>query len=640
MKLKSPKRADLLKNIRASDPTDSSVDPPVEDPYDIYGTEQPRTNNRLYALLLIAIITLSGTIAILSLNLAPLTLLEKGETSAVLFEGSSNSYTFTLTEPTSIHLAIRFDRANDFDLYILSNTDLGDPTQIALHRSDEFLSIGEKIMLVTTPLPAGIYRVVVVAYRGSGNYTLFAAWPISESIEGTQWASETGTYIINGTSEIAADNQKYWAVYLPMGWEMQVDLQDLSETSTLRIIDGYGNTLKSSTGGASKFLAINASELFTYSAWEPTSWVLLEVTSTGSNESFSLVMTIANDLQKWLYLANATTTGGSLEYRLEYEYTLEVPNNQTLTMIRDAVPGVGNFSPYFQSQLVQVQDVSTGENLTLDQFVPIWGKDSLPWIGFTLYNVSGITTLRFSFDIVDEYVQWDQFDPNATIDDIPADILEIWTRNVTHYNVNEIPTGDHLFTSIVDLVLDGSENLAEKIEKLYTYTVRNIAYSINNPSGGAGAVIQAGRGNCHGYSIVLITLLRTAGIPAREGAGIGVQKQGSTYYEGYHGWVEVYYPNYGWVPIDPTWVDTIYGNIGAVGTLPAEWWESFQIAGSHLKLTSLLQANGSVWFSVGWQLDYLGSPYPEEWFTFNTLDQQMGLPEISRGLTIVCTDST
>ncbi|MHA2407009.1 MAG: transglutaminase-like domain-containing protein, partial [Candidatus Ranarchaeia archaeon] len=191
----------------------------------------------------------------------------------------------------------------------------------------------------------------------------------------------------------------------------------------------------------------------------------------------------------------------------------------------------------------------------------------------------------------------------------------------------------------VNQVLNGSENLAEKIAKLYTYTVRNIAYSASNPSGGASAVIQAGRGNCHGYSIVLITLLRTAGIPAREGAGIGVQKQGSTYYEGYHGWVEIYYPNYGWVPIDPTWVDTIYGDIGVLGSLPAEWWESFQIAGSHLKLTSLLQANGSVWFSVGWQLDYLGSPYPEEWFTYTTSELPVGLPDISRGVTIVCTDS-
>ena len=183
-----------------------------------------------------------------------------------------------------------------------------------------------------------------------------------------------------------------------------------------------------------------------------------------------------------------------------------------------------------------------GFNWPLDIHVDMGAHEVTKYVidhGFFCDNVTGIIRLKFSFEIVDEYARWDQFDPNADLNDIPSEILEIWTRNVTHYNVNEIPVGNPYFISIVDQILNGSETLPEKIEKLYAFTVRNIAYSTDNPSGGAEAVLRAGRGNCHGYSIVLITLLRTAGVPAREGAGIGVQKQGSTYAEGYHGWVEV-----------------------------------------------------------------------------------------------------
>ncbi|MHA1917698.1 MAG: transglutaminase-like domain-containing protein, partial [Candidatus Ranarchaeia archaeon] len=241
---------------------------------------------------------------------------------------------------------------------------------------------------------------------------------------------------------------------------------------------------------------------------------------------------------------------------------------------------------------------------------------------------------RFTFEITDEYYIWDNYDPNAVLTGIPSDILEIWTRNESNYNVNEIEVNSSYFRNIVNQILNGSENLDEKIQKMYEYTIRNIAYSLNNPEGGSRSVLESRRGNCHAYSIVLISLLRSCGIPAREGAGIGIQKNGEKYQHGYHGWVEIYYPNYGWVPVDPTWVDTTYVDLGVTDPVPISWGESFQIAGSHIRLTTSLQANGSVWFSVGSQTDYLGSPYPEELLQLEYYNQDIFLPEINRGVTI------
>ncbi|MBC8099197.1 MAG: hypothetical protein H7Y11_07120 [Armatimonadetes bacterium] len=66
------------------------------------------------------------------------------------------------------------------------------------------------------------------------------------------------------------------------------------------------------------------------------------------------------------------------------------------------------------------------------------------------------------------------------------------------------------------------------------------------------------RGVCEHYTSAMIVLLRSLGIPARfaVGYGSGDFNALSGYYEvranDAHAWVEVYFPEYGWVPFDPT----------------------------------------------------------------------------------------
>ncbi len=66
------------------------------------------------------------------------------------------------------------------------------------------------------------------------------------------------------------------------------------------------------------------------------------------------------------------------------------------------------------------------------------------------------------------------------------------------------------------------------------------------------------RGVCEHYVSALVVMLRSLGIPARLAAGFGTGTYNpiTGYYEVHandaHAWAEVYFPNVGWVPIDPT----------------------------------------------------------------------------------------
>jgi hypothetical protein len=66
------------------------------------------------------------------------------------------------------------------------------------------------------------------------------------------------------------------------------------------------------------------------------------------------------------------------------------------------------------------------------------------------------------------------------------------------------------------------------------------------------------RGVCEQYVSALVVMLRELGVPARLVAGYGSGDYNSItgYYEvranDAHAWAEVYFPDYGWIPFDPT----------------------------------------------------------------------------------------
>ena len=96
--------------------------------------------------------------------------------------------------------------------------------------------------------------------------------------------------------------------------------------------------------------------------------------------------------------------------------------------------------------------------------------------------------------------------------------------------------------------------------QILNWVVDNVKYTTNPPQYDAVYTLDTGTGNCQNFSHLSIALLRAVGIPARIVGGITLNKswkaplkKGSLVQsigQGGHAWLEVYYPDIGWIPYD------------------------------------------------------------------------------------------
>ncbi len=116
----------------------------------------------------------------------------------------------------------------------------------------------------------------------------------------------------------------------------------------------------------------------------------------------------------------------------------------------------------------------------------------------------------------------------------------------------------------------GEDDLYSVVFKIADWTRNNINYNLSTLTAEVNQksswVLQNKQGVCDELTSLFISLLRSVGIPARFISGTAYTNLG--YRWGNHGWAEVYFPGYGWIPFDVT-----YGQYG---------W----IDPSHIKLSS------------------------------------------------------
>jgi len=82
--------------------------------------------------------------------------------------------------------------------------------------------------------------------------------------------------------------------------------------------------------------------------------------------------------------------------------------------------------------------------------------------------------------------------------------------------------------------------------------IDNMYYEMVGGWNTAPTVLDRGNGSCSEYSFVYISMCRAAGLPARYVGSVVVRGDYASFDDVFHRWVEVYLPNYGWVPIDPS----------------------------------------------------------------------------------------
>ena len=117
-------------------------------------------------------------------------------------------------------------------------------------------------------------------------------------------------------------------------------------------------------------------------------------------------------------------------------------------------------------------------------------------------------------------------------------------------------------TELAQRLTSGSKNEYEAVTAITNHVADAIKYTFNPPKYDALYTLQTKSGNCQNFAHLNIALLRSVGIPARIVGGITlkdswkvpidarssiVQSMG----QGGHAWMEIYFPDLGWLSYDP-----------------------------------------------------------------------------------------
>ena len=145
---------------------------------------------------------------------------------------------------------------------------------------------------------------------------------------------------------------------------------------------------------------------------------------------------------------------------------------------------------------------------------------------------------------------------NFPIADLPDDI-KIYTKPSA-----TIDSDNEAIIQIASELVKGEDDLYSAVFKLAQWTKSDVNYNLSTMSlpvtQKASEVLKSRQGVCGDISSLFMALARSVGIPARFVSGIAYTNS-DLFPEkwGAHGWAEVYFPSYGWVPFDVT-----YGEFG------------------------------------------------------------------------------
>lgn len=150
--------------------------------------------------------------------------------------------------------------------------------------------------------------------------------------------------------------------------------------------------------------------------------------------------------------------------------------------------------------------------------------------------------------------------------DIPKDLVDKYT------SANEFWNSDQpQIQKIADDLFNEEETISQNVQKAYNFTTQNLEYDFDileqdyvERKGGAHALSQKMGTGCMEFTDLFISISRAMGIPTRELNGYAIPSDStetplSISLDGgdlLHSWAEFYDPEFGWVPVDPTWGST------------------------------------------------------------------------------------
>src|SRR3989338_7048784 len=148
---------------------------------------------------------------------------------------------------------------------------------------------------------------------------------------------------------------------------------------------------------------------------------------------------------------------------------------------------------------------------------------------------------------------------------IPFPILDLPEELVPYTEPSEIiDSNDEDVKGFAAEIAEGEDDLYVLVHKIAEWTKSNIKYDLSTltekVSQKASWVLDNKQGVCDELTSLFIAMLRSLGIPGKFVSGVAYTES-ELFPEnwGSHGWAEVYFPGYGWIPFDVT-----YGQFGYI----------------------------------------------------------------------------
>ena len=169
-------------------------------------------------------------------------------------------------------------------------------------------------------------------------------------------------------------------------------------------------------------------------------------------------------------------------------------------------------------------------------------------------------------------------DQVGTLDQVPDNITNRYLANNEKYQYDHPTIQKAVKKALSDRDTDNPYWMARE---LFNYLIDNMYYEMVGGWNTAPAVLERGNGSCSEYAFTYIAMCRSAGIPARYVGALVMRGDRASLDDVFHRWVEIYLPNFGWVPVDPSGGDRDLprDQADAIGHLPARYLITTQSGG-------------------------------------------------------------
>jgi hypothetical protein len=137
------------------------------------------------------------------------------------------------------------------------------------------------------------------------------------------------------------------------------------------------------------------------------------------------------------------------------------------------------------------------------------------------------------------------------LDQVPAQVKAKYLEDNEKFQVNHPVIQAALRSAVGD-----EKNPYMIARKIFNYIIANMYYEMSGGWNTAPTVLARGNGSCSEYTFVFISMCRAAGVPARYVGSVALRGEEESMDDVFHRWAEIYLPNYGWIPVDPSGGDS------------------------------------------------------------------------------------